>query len=145
MRHGRRILQGQGVAARHDDQICVRQQLYHPAPERLKLGVAIAGEHLQRVARGLPQSWTTGPILSDCRYPEVLVARAVSDGRDLQLVLRSGNGGGRSSLGIGRLDPERSYDVIGALQAEITADACGRATIELDLADRAEVRIIPRS
>ncbi|HEX6391618.1 MAG TPA: hypothetical protein VFZ89_19290, partial [Solirubrobacteraceae bacterium] len=39
---------------------------------------AVAGgafTHRQRVARGMPQAWQIGPVLDECAYPEVLVAR----------------------------------------------------------------------
>jgi hypothetical protein len=104
----------------------------------------VAG-HLQRVARGMPSQWTIGPILDHCSYPDVLVARAVTDGNDLQLVLRPGNGGGRQTLGIADLVPEQVYDVTGAVEHEITADAGGDGRINVDLADRVEIHITPRT
>ena len=111
------------------------------------LGAIAAGPftHRQRVARGMPQRWQIGPILDECTYPEVLVARAVSDGSDLRLVLRPGNGGGRQTLGIADLLPEQVYDVTGAAQQEVTGDASGNAHLEVDLDDRVEIHITPRS
>ena len=107
--------------------------------------VGNVGTHRQRVARGLPTAWAIGPVLDECSYPDVLVARAVSDGDDLQLVLRSGNGAGRQRLGIADLQPEQVYDVAGAVQDQLTPDASGKAAIEVDLDGRAEVRVSPRS
>lgn len=75
----------------------------------------------------------------------VLVARAVSDGDDLQLVLRPGNGAGRQRLGIADLQPEQDYHLAGAVQSAVTADATGKASIDVDLDGRAEVRVTPRS
>jgi hypothetical protein len=111
------------------------------------LGARAAGAftHRQRVARGLPQAWQIGPILNRCTYPQVLVARAVSDGHDLQLVLRPGTGGGRQTLGIADLLPDQDYDVRGALQSEIIGDAAGNALIDVELDGRVEVHITPRS
>jgi len=31
----------------------------------------------------VPEAWHTGPVLAEAAYPDVLVAKAVSDGRDL--------------------------------------------------------------
>jgi hypothetical protein len=111
------------------------------------LGAVAAGPytHRQRVARGMPEAWRIGPILDECAYPEVLVARAVSDGRDLRLVLRPGGSPGRRTIGIGRLLPSQRYRVSGATPTEIVADAAGRATLDVELADRVVVHIAPRS
>jgi hypothetical protein len=110
------------------------------------IGAVAAGpfSHRQRVARGMPQAWQIGPVLEHCSYPEVLVARAVSDGSDLQLVLRPGTGPSRQAIGVVDLLPEQVYDVTGAVQQEITPDAAGSARLDVDLGDRAEVHITPR-
>ncbi len=99
--------------------------------------------HRQRVAHGMPTGWTIGPLLAGCAYPDVLVARAVSDGEDLQLVLRPGNGGGRQTLEIADLLPEQTYTVTGATEPEITADSQGGARVEVDLDGRRELHITP--
>jgi hypothetical protein len=104
-----------------------------------------AGGFHDLVTRGLPASWCEGPVLEDAPYPAVLVARAATDGKALDLVLRPGEGGGRVKLGIGRLISGRSYSVTGALTAEVVASTEGLAGIEVDLADRTEVRIAPRA
>jgi hypothetical protein len=111
------------------------------------LGAVAAGPftHRQRVARGLPEAWRTGPLLEDCAYPEVLVARAISDGRDLRLVLRPGDAGGRRAVTLARLAPGESYDVRGGVERKLTAGADGRATLAVDLDGRTEVVITPRS
>jgi hypothetical protein len=107
--------------------------------------VANAESHRHRVAHGMPTAWTIGPILDECHYPDVLVARAVSDGRDLKLVLRPGRGGTRQTLGIADLDPEHTYDVTGAVEREVTADASGGARITVDLDNRIELRLTPQA
>jgi hypothetical protein len=107
--------------------------------------VAVPGGHLRRVSRGMPDRAKRGPILTDCAYPDVLVARAVSDGSDLRLVLRPGTGGGRQPLAIADLREGQTYDVSGGLQRELIADLAGRGVIEVDLADRVELAITPRA
>lgn len=93
------------------------------------------------VTRGIPQAWQKGPLLAEAKYPDVLVTRAVSDGKDLDLVLRPGNGSRRVQLGIERLVPNTRYDVRG-LDSSLVADVQGRASLELDLAERRSLRLV---
>jgi hypothetical protein len=90
---------------------------------------------------GVPDAWKTGPVLADVAYPDVLVAKAVSDGSGLDLVLRPGNGPVRASLRIERLVPGRTYAVVGATSSRVVASESGEAVLEVDLADRLEVRL----
>jgi hypothetical protein len=91
----------------------------------------------------LPAPWRAGPVLAHAPYPEVLVARAVSDGEALDLVLRPANGARRTTLVVERLAPGRPHRVAGAASAEVLAGEDGRAMLEVDLGDRVEVRIWP--
>ena len=84
-----------------------------------------------------------GPRLTDVAYPDVLVARAVTDGEALDLVLRPGAGPKRVSLGFERLCPGRRYRVIGAESQVLVADLLGRASVTAQLNDRIEVRVAP--
>jgi hypothetical protein len=77
--------------------------------------------------------------------PAVQVARAVTDGRALDLVLRPGNGGSRTTLGIERLVPGHHYTVRGALNHDVVADAHGKASIDIDLDGRLHVVVDPAS
>lgn len=95
------------------------------------------------VRDGLPRERRTGPVLADAAYPDVLVARAVSDGEDLALVLRPGSGSTRTRIAVARLRPHRVYQVRGARDAVVTADGDGRALVEIDLDDRLEVHLRP--
>lgn len=95
------------------------------------------------LAGDVPRAWKTGPILAQAAYPEVLVTRAVTDGRALDLVLRPGNGGTRTILGIERLAPQHDYLVTGGMDHTITADDEGRALVSVDLDDRREVLLRP--
>ncbi|MCW2751853.1 MAG: ldi 1, partial [Aeromicrobium sp.] len=92
------------------------------------------------VAHGVPDVWRTGPMLAEAAYPEVLVAKAVTDGSALDLVLLPGAGPVRTKLAIERLVPGRAYAVSGGVSS-LTADTDGRALVEIDLGGRHEVRI----
>ena len=50
----------------------------------------------------------------------------------------------RRSLGIANLRPGQSYDVTGALQRKLTADATASGRLDVDLEDRVEIHIAPR-
>jgi hypothetical protein len=98
---------------------------------------------------GKPEAWRTGPVLAAATYPEVLVARAVSDGTDLDLTLDPGRPGPvRTDLGLGRLRPATRYTVTTdgpapVAPAEVVADATGAATLTVDLAARTRLRLVP--
>lgn len=92
---------------------------------------------------GVPSAWKSGPILAEAIYPDVLVAKAVTDGSGLELVLRPGNGPVRTTLRLERLIPQRAYAVTGAIASEVVATEQGQAVIEVELNDRLEVRVQP--
>jgi Linalool dehydratase/isomerase len=93
------------------------------------------------LGHGAPEAWRTGPRLTGAAYPDVLVARAVTDGRALDLTLLPGGGPVRTTLALDRLTPHRCYTTSGTRAATVTADAEGRALVEVDLGGRLEIRI----
>ena len=95
------------------------------------------------LAGQIPRHWKTGPILAQAGYPAVLVARAVTDGRALDLVLRPGDQGGRTLLALERLAPRQDYVLSGAVEQAVTADDRGHALVNVDLDDRREVFVRP--
>lgn len=95
------------------------------------------------VAFGPPTAWRDGPVLDEAAYPDVLVARAVSDGAALDLVLVPGAGPVRTTLRLAQLRPGTSYDVEGAGTRRLVADGAGRAELGLDLGGRTAVRVRP--
>jgi hypothetical protein len=84
-----------------------------------------------------------GPFLEDAAYPDVMVARATTDGEDLRLVLRPGSDAGRQTLGIRRLIPGRVYEAKGCTEPTVQAGPSGSATVEVDLIGRHEVVLSP--
>lgn len=89
----------------------------------------------------------SGPLLTDCAYPDVLVSRPrSSDGVSLDLVLLPGaDAGTPQRLALGRLRPGTSYRVAGAEQSDVVADAAGNAQIVVRLKGRTQVTLQPRS
>ena len=86
----------------------------------------------------------SGPVLTDASYPDVLVAKAFSDGRGLDLVLYPGQAKGPHGVTIERLVPGGRYSVVGAARTlEVQADARGSIQLECLLLDRTPVRLAP--
>jgi hypothetical protein len=96
------------------------------------------------VVFGTPDAWRAGPVLAEAAYPDVLVAKAVTDGRALDLVLYPGDGPLRTRIRVERLAPHRRYAVTGAVVDEVVASASGDAIVEVGLGGRRELRIAPR-
>ena len=96
------------------------------------------------VAFGAPEHWHTGPILAECAYPDVLVARAVTDGQALDLVLRPGSGPVRTTLRLARLVPGATYHLRGCTERSVVAGGDGSAVVSVDLSDRLEVQVTPQ-
>lgn len=93
------------------------------------------------MALGRPTAWNEGPRLVDAPHPDVLVARAVSDGVGLDLVLRPGRERNRFALHVDRLTPGASYVAEGAVDSDLVADCDGRAAVLVDLTERTEIRL----
>lgn len=99
------------------------------------------GDWRDLILRGSEETAFTGPLLTGCKFPEVLVAKAVSHGDDLDLVLYNGEDSGEQDITIEQLAPGGSYrDECSGLT--FTADREGRATIRVLLSGRTPVHII---
>lgn len=95
------------------------------------------------VAKGPPEHIFHAPILAEADYPAVQVARAYSNGDDLDLVLHPGGGSREQIIGFERLQAGRSYSVLGGPGGTLTADAQGRASIAIVLNGRTPLRLQP--
>ncbi|MCK9541522.1 MAG: hypothetical protein M0R03_05755 [Novosphingobium sp.] len=82
-----------------------------------------------------------GPILAEARYPDVLVARAVSDGDGLDLVLYGTPDNSAHRLGLARLRPQAAYTIAERPDLRFTADGNGEARIDIDLSGRTALTI----
>ncbi|MDF3280102.1 hypothetical protein [Gordonia sp. N1V] len=108
------------------------------------LGRMTRPDGMRDLASGeIADAWRHGPHLDSAGYPDVLVAKALTDGTTLQLVLRPGAGPTRTALRLSRLRPSATYALRGAISDEVTADHDGRAIIEVDLSARLEVQVRP--
>lgn len=102
------------------------------------------GGWAQNVAEGPDPRVLLGPHVAEAPYPGVMVALADNDGRALDGVLRPGRALGRHFIGLGGLEPGRTYDVQGAVEAALVARDDGSATLQVDLDDRVVLRVTPR-
>ncbi|QOZ51594.1 hypothetical protein [Bradyrhizobium sp. CCBAU 53338] len=101
------------------------------------------GDFRRAIVEGPPKTALQGPMLDKAAYPDVLVARAFSDGRNLELVLHPGRASGEQSLGLARLVPHARYLVSGAEPGQFTASPYGTASLTVDLRDRTVVEVAP--
>ncbi len=92
-----------------------------------------------------PAAWRDGPYIDDAPYPDVLPARAVSDGAALAAVLYPGAGGGPAAIVLGGLRPGAGYRCAGAVEENATASADGRLQVVVELDGRRELMVSPRS
>ncbi|MDR2608669.1 MAG: hypothetical protein LBC57_09785 [Treponema sp.] len=94
------------------------------------------------ILKGPPEAAYTGPALTGCSYPEVLVAKAFSHGEDLELVLYNGTENKNQTIGIERLQKDRIYTVK-ETGLKIRSDTAGKASIDCNLDGRTQLTLIP--
>lgn len=95
------------------------------------------------VMQGPPETSLRGPILADAKYPDVLVARAFSDGDDLELVLYPGSESTSQQIHVDRLRPGTTYMMRNGAEHSFTADSSGSASLDVELHGRTPVHIVP--
>jgi hypothetical protein len=95
------------------------------------------------IAEGPPEASLRGPILTDAKYPDVLVARAFSNGDDLELVLYPGANPGRQDIRVERLRPGSKYAMRNGSEHTFTADNNGAASLSVELNGRTPIHIVP--
>ena len=92
------------------------------------------------ILRGPEKTAFTGPILSECKFPDVLVAKAVSHGSDLELVLYNGAGAGEQKISVERLAAGKEY-IEKNTGMIFRADEHGKAELGVSLNGRTCVHI----
>ncbi len=95
------------------------------------------------IMEGPPEAALRGPILAEARYPQVLVARAFSNGEDLAMVLYPGGTPGAQDIRIERLRPGAKYLMRNGAEHPFAADNTGAASLSIELHDRTPVHIVP--
>ena len=90
-----------------------------------------------------PESALKGPLLAEVNFPETIVARAVSNGDDLEMVLVA-EGEVTHKLEFSRLKAGAEYTLKGDLRTEtFTATQEGTASIEIAGAGRQALHLMP--
>ncbi|MCV9934921.1 hypothetical protein OIU35_00960 [Boseaceae bacterium BT-24-1] len=84
-----------------------------------------------------------GPRLVAAPYPVVLVAKAQSDGRSLELVLHPGDGAGSATLEFGGLRPDCVYSLGRSNVRALKSDGAGHAVLRVFLAGRTMLTLEP--
>jgi hypothetical protein len=102
------------------------------------------GDWRATITQGPPAGSLAGPVLVGAKYPDVLVARAISDGEDLSLVLYPGAAQGVVSVRIERLLPAGRYLIESDHPGTVSADATGALELQINLQGRTPIRIVPR-
>ena len=97
------------------------------------------------IAEGPPEASLRGPILTDAKYPDVLVARAFSDGAGLDLVLYPGAKPSPQDIRIERLRPGAKYAMRSGSEHAFAADPDGTASLSVELQGRTPIHIVPAS
>ena len=95
--------------------------------------------------KGSDERWLNGPLLTDATYPKVQVAKAVSDGAHLELVLYPENEPDTQEIELSQLEANRQYRVTGNSPNEqvLSADTQGKARLSVHLDGRTALRIEP--
>jgi hypothetical protein len=101
------------------------------------------GDFRRSFVEGPGETLLSGPRLTGVDYPDVLVARAFSDGEDLDLVLHPGHAPLRATLGFEQLQPGRRYAISGAASGTLRADDRGRASLDVSIEGRTPVHLAP--
>jgi hypothetical protein len=92
--------------------------------------------------KGPSENALSGPLLSFAEYPKVLVAKAISHGKDLGLVLYPETEELRTELELSRLEPGKTY-YVQETGSRFSADFAGKARIVCTLKGRTPFTVIP--
>lgn len=130
----------------HEESPGVRRFLDASVHGNAMLGFGSLGrpyDFVDMLTRTRPQQWQDGPRLKDAPHPAVLVAKAETDGRALDLVLYPGSDNRMVALQLDRLTPGQHYVAHGAVDPDVTADASGAATLNVNITGRTTIELRP--
>ncbi|TDH47990.1 hypothetical protein E2F47_25590 [Mycobacterium eburneum] len=122
--------------------------VYDASPQVLGMGIAMGlfgrtDGFYDLITKGRPPEWRNGPYLSHVPYPDVLVARAETDGTRLDAVFHPGDRPGAFDVDLAQLVPGRRYAVTGATTPAVVADSAGEARLTVPVSGRTEFAVIP--
>jgi hypothetical protein len=130
----------------HDENAGIRRFLDASVHGNAMLGFGSLGrpyDFVDMLTHPRPQQWHDGPRLKDAPHPAVLVAKAETDGRALDLVLYPGSDDQMVTLQLDRLAPGQHYVAHGAVDPDVTADAYGAARLNVKIAGRTTIEMRP--
>lgn len=104
-------------------------------------------DYMNAVTKRASKAALEGPLLAEASYPDVLVAKAFSNGDDLQLVLYPGKAAGQQTIRIERLRPDTEYTAQGAdvSTPTVKADPAGKLDLVVALSGRTAITLSPAS
>ncbi len=109
----------------------------------LKMRVGRTNALHDLVNNGMPKAWREGPVIDQLPYPDLIPARAVSDGAALEAVLYPGRGAVRCEIGFAQLRPGQTYRTAGCLEAQARADDDGRLHLTIEIDARRDIALTP--
>jgi hypothetical protein len=102
------------------------------------------GAWLDLIERGLRPEWVTGPILDDVPFNEAMVARAETDGTNLDVVVYPVDNITSTTVRIARLNPGADYVVdTNGRSHTVNADSAGIASTQITLEGRTAITVRP--
>ena len=99
------------------------------------------GDWQDMALRGPAETAFTGPLLTGCAFPQVLVAKCMSHGDDLDMVLYNGEDSGEQELTVEQLAPGCEY-LEEHSGMRLRADDSGRLVFRLMLDGRTPVHLV---
>lgn len=101
------------------------------------------GAFYDMVNHGMPEQWSTGPILNKVPYPDIFVKRAVNNETTLSLILKSTNAITQFKMEIARLKNNTTYQIPQMDNKQFQSNNEGFAVIELPISGELTLDIIP--
>ncbi|CAN7577656.1 hypothetical protein [Pseudomonas umsongensis] len=116
------------------------------AADMVRSRILRMGDWSRTVNEGPAPCTQKGPVLSQARYPQVLVARAFSHGHDLDMTLYPGLEPGPEDIVIERLEANAHYQlVVSDSQSSVQADIKGQLKLTVMLSGRTAISLKPNS